>query len=335
VRLLELSLHGKNDVLQASAGMAAAHIVNIVLTAHHFPPSASNNNLNDTGTIKNTLNASGRVNIRTTSANLNTTATITINDIFSIPSTIKSARFVSKVLEKCSLNGIVDVLKDGPAKLQQAYLNIINLVFSAPIPYPIGHNANTLDTTTVQSISATLRLPRAYFTKSTAILPILLNLSEQGALSAVRGKALLTCQLLCTHNTQFLAVLTERRLPNLLLRVLSPVFAALETNNILHTAELSYFIKTALSMVYFMRNSVHSACNILCEQLTTLITQPTSIYNSAYQNETTAGNVYESPVKGGASSVNLFQSARKAGVASPAKGKIVYFLCVKCIFVVY
>lgn len=314
-------MHGKNDVLQASAGMAAAHLVHLVLTSHHYPPSQSNNNLNDTGTLKGTLNTSGRVNLRTNNT-LNTTNTIALNDIFTIPSTIKSARFVSKVLEKCSLNGLVDVLKDGPAKLQQSYLNIINLVFSAPIPNPHGNNTNTTDITTAQSISATLRLPRAYFTKSTAILPILLNLSEQGALSAVRGKALLTCQLLCTHNTQFLAVLTERRLPSLLLRVLSPVFATLETNNTLNAAELSYFIKTALSMVYFMRNSVHSACDTLCDQLTTLVTSPDSIYSSAYTADGSSGtSLYESPVKGGASSVNLFQSARKAGAASPVKGK--------------
>ena len=41
------------------------------------------------------------------------------------------AVFLSQIFEhEGSVAGILDTLKDGPPKLQQAYLNIINLIFS-------------------------------------------------------------------------------------------------------------------------------------------------------------------------------------------------------------
>ena len=40
------------------------------------------------------------------------------------------AKFVARVLEKGGLPGIVDTLRDGQPKLQQAYLNIVNIIFS-------------------------------------------------------------------------------------------------------------------------------------------------------------------------------------------------------------
>jgi hypothetical protein len=38
-------------------------------------------------------------------------------------------KFIARVLERGGLSGIVENLRDGPVKLQQAYLNIINIVF--------------------------------------------------------------------------------------------------------------------------------------------------------------------------------------------------------------
>lgn len=327
VRLLELSLQAKNESLQCSAGMAAYHIVFTVLCAHHYPPGGVNSTLGDT--MKVNLNASSRGKTA-----LNMTNTIALNDLFTIPSAVKSARFVAKVLEKAGLNGLIEILKDGPAKLQQAYLNIINLVFSAPLPSSVttnnnnnnnnlyhgeynNNNADVIDATMLASINATLRLSRSYFLKSNTILSILSTLTEQGALSAVRGKALLTCQLLCAHNTLFLQQLSERRLPNLLLRVLSPVFSALETEPYALPTELSYLIKTALSMVSYLRDTCANSTTVLHQQLHLLLTNPLGVLSNAHTD-----SAYESPTKG-TPGTNLFQSARKPShQASPGKGTV-------------
>lgn len=348
VRLLELSQQSsKNENLQSSSGMAASHMLYLVLTAHHHPPSQSSaaaaaggggagqSNLNATGRVA--VNSRGGASSNSSGLNGTLTTTITINDVFSIPSAVRGVKFLAKVMEKGGLPGIIEVLRDGPAKLQQAYLNIINMVFSAPLAGPLpdsgatsimgGNNPTTtpvsqrknsgtqqqdLSPVNLQSINVALRMSRNFFLKSPALVPILMNLTEQAGLSAVRGKALLAAQLLSSASPAILATLTEKRLPSLLLRVLAPIFGANEADPLrqLPQLELSYFARTALSMLGFLRRSSLDAALSLREQLSALVANPTGILSAADSST----QDFNSPTKTG---VNLFNSARKASPASP------------------
>ena len=89
------------------------------------------------------------------------------------------------------------------------------------------HNANS---DSLQSINVVLRMSRAFFLKSVALTPILLNLMEQGGLSAVRGKALITLQLICKFSPSVLTGITEKRLPTTLVRVLASIISEQETH---------------------------------------------------------------------------------------------------------
>ena len=344
VRLLELSQSAKNEALQTSCGMAVSHLLLLVLTAHHYPPSLGNiSNNNSTNVNANTTrgnnnnnpaaSARGQTN-NNNSNNLNSTVTVssTVSEIFTAPSALRSAKFLAKVLEKGGLPGIIEVLRDGAPKLQQAYLNIINMLFASPIPAPVeadkrknnnnnnnNNNANVnsdVSQANLQSINVVLRMSRTFFMKSAALTPILLNLMEQGALSAVRGKALLALQLICKFSPSILASLTEKRLPTLLVRVLAPIITEQEAHpeKVLNNQELPYFTKTAFSMLYFVRGSCVEAVHRISEQLVLLVANPSGITGSEIQQQ--AGQ-YESPVKGANPAAGGAFNSRKASPASP------------------
>lgn len=337
VRLLELSQSSKNEALQSSSGMAASHLLYLVLSAHEYPPSQSAvqgaSTAAGAGAGGAALNITGRVavNARAANTNLNSTlsTTVTLNDVFSIPNAVKGVKFLAKVMEKGGLPGMIEVLRDGPAKLQQAYLNIINMVFCSPLSgsaesttgmganpttTPVAqrrNNAQDISPVNMQSINVALRMSRNFFLKSPALVPILMNLTEQAGLSAVRGKALLTAQLLSAASPTILASLTEKRLPSLLLRVLAPIFDTQEADplKMLSQQEVSYFARTALSMLNFLRQSCLDAVHSLMDQLSAVIANPAGVLNAD-----PGAQGFDSPTKG---AVNLFNSARKASPASP------------------
>ena len=132
----------------------------------------------------------------------------------------------------------------GPPKLQQAYLNIINMIFAGevlspppssssslpPSPHPSSRNhhldshhdppafsptpsAGEASPGTV-AVDRVLHSLREHILRAPSILPSLVRLIDQGGSSAVRGKALITAQLLCRQSPGLLAIfLGERRLP--------------------------------------------------------------------------------------------------------------------------
>jgi hypothetical protein len=317
VRLMELAQSSKNEHLQGSSGMAAAHLLHVVQTAHHHPPappasaaatgSAAQTNLNSTGRVA--VSSRGMASDKS-SGNLNATATL--NDLFSIPSAVRGAKFLAKVVEKGGLPGIIEVLRDGPQKLQQAYLNIINMVFSAPLPAPSSTGMPDVDEASspanLQAINVALRMVRSFFLKSPTLLPHLVNMMEQGGLSAIRGKALIAAQLICVFSPQILSSLAERRLPNLLVRALSPVLAAQESepNKPLAAMQLTYYTKTALSMLFYLRGVCITATGSLADQLAFLAANPARVLTEA----TGAPHGYDSPTKGTA-------AGRKTSPSSP------------------
>jgi hypothetical protein len=126
-----------------------------------------------------------------------------------------------------------------------------------------------------QSVNVALRLSRGFFIKSTSTVPVVVQLIEQGASSAVKGKALLAAQLLCKHQPVALATLGERRVPLVLVRVLEPiisqqyaVMAGLEDAQ--PALELSYFARTALSMMEYVRLVCEQSSQTIADQLQSL-----------------------------------------------------------------
>ena len=120
--------------------------------------------------------------------------------------------FISYLFEQeGAVGGILEALKDGNPKLQQAYLNIISMIFlhtnantqpkrqeSCRIPIINSENSPEID---VDKILHTLR---DSILQPETILPSLLRLIEQGGSSAVRAKALIAAQLLCRHSPSLL-----------------------------------------------------------------------------------------------------------------------------------
>ena len=117
------------------------------------------------------------------------------------------AVFLSQIFEQeGSVAGILDTLKDGPPKLQQAYLNIINLLFSnnSNIENELQINGDKLMKKTEMEIEKTLYSIRHNLSRPEGALPCILRLIEQGGSSSVRSKALLAAQLLCRYSPNLL-----------------------------------------------------------------------------------------------------------------------------------
>jgi len=227
-----------------------------------------------------------------------------LTDIFDSSSPLRGAKFLAKVLEKGGLPGMVDTLKDGPAKLQQAYLNIVNYLFSSPMIVVEGGPSDrnkviptaivTPSIDDVKTVNVVLRMTRNFFIKSSSMAPILMHLIEQGGLSAVRSKALLTAQLISRHYSGMLALLAERRLPSFLMRVIAPTLTEIEVKSspmMIQLEDMSYLTKTAFSMLFFIRDACKESSLLISEQLQLLISNPNMI---TFENNL---NSFDSPSK--------------------------------------
>ena len=121
--------------------------------------------------------------------------------------------FVSHVFEQeGAIGGILDALKDGTLKLQQAYLNIINMIFlhtNNNLPPTQEEDdsrvtANSFVHTSDIDVDKTLSSLRNSILRPETLLPSLLRLIDQGGSSAVRAKALIAAQLLCRYSPSLL-----------------------------------------------------------------------------------------------------------------------------------
>jgi hypothetical protein len=112
------------------------------------------------------------------------------------------ALFIAQVFDQeGAVAGILDVLRDGSPKLQQAYLNIINRIFSESYT-----SLTRIEEIEVQKV---LRPVRKAFVKPEGALPSILRLIEQGGSSAVRAKALFAAQVLCRYSPALLSGITH------------------------------------------------------------------------------------------------------------------------------
>lgn len=286
--LLHLALFGKSEGLQATCGTALAHMFKLVQDSEALKIGSA--------ALKSAIYVPD-VSLSSSSTTLSRVATIAAKekaaaaakaaptlDPFQSSDAAAGAKFISLVLEKGgrSLGDLVEALKDSAPRLQQSLLTIIILVFQCSE----SNNA----------AGVVLRLARSFFLRSVSLLSQLLRLAEQGASSAVRGKALLTIQLLCSHSPILLTNLGEKRFPSLLVRALEPLFVQARAQQqqqqqlalqglqeqqrnrevSLALTELSYFVKTALSMVLFLKKCSMDACVQLSSHIA-LLSDPSAI----------------------------------------------------------
>lgn len=115
-------------------------------------------------------------------------------------------------MEKTVLTGFLDCLRDGRPKLQQAYLNILIILFAGGSIY-----SSHLSSPQLSALEDSLRSIRYYFLQiSTQLFVILCRLIDQGGSVAIKGKALLTIELICRYQPTLLSSLCEHRLQHIL-----------------------------------------------------------------------------------------------------------------------
>jgi hypothetical protein len=127
---------------------------------------------------------------------------------------LESGRFIVRIMEKTVLTSYVDCLRDGRPKLQQAYLNILIIIFA-------GGSIHSTPQSQLTSIDESLRSIRYYFLQiSNQLFVILCRLLDQGGSIAIKGKAVLAIELICRYQPILLSSLCELRLQNILTKIL-------------------------------------------------------------------------------------------------------------------
>eukprot|EP01042_Synura_sphagnicola_P001051 gene1051-1185_t len=278
LRLLELAHSSRNEAMQITCGAALSHLLAHVLSCGSpSSPAVPESPAATPNVIGLHSNSPGRIS-RPTSAVTNT------------PSPT-GAKLVARVFDKGGLQSVLDTLRDGPPRLQQSYLNVLNMIFSGPVTIlapadrradkflegvtsavsNAGSNMSYLLTRAknaseqhVAEVESSLRSHRQFICKNQYVLPTLLRLIEQGGTDLVRAKALLAAQLLCRYQSSFLPVLGEKRLPSVLVRLLEQPMSAiggrlsvsqngLALTSKLRSSPLSYLSKCAMSMLIFVK----------------------------------------------------------------------------------
>ena len=138
--LLDISLTSHNESLQGTAAMAVVHMMFLVFNAPFEPVTISggsflndNNNNAITGNGGSTKLAGIKRSPSSNSMTATTTATTANSnpnqiDPFTNPSLQISAKFILKLFEKMNFLSFMEIIKDGQIKLQQSYLNFLNIL---------------------------------------------------------------------------------------------------------------------------------------------------------------------------------------------------------------
>lgn len=148
--LLELAQNNtRNESLQSTCAMALFHILYFALSFHQDPLSAMTAGRENVTSAGKSGSAGGS-NVRTRPTQAQPAAATL--DPFASPSLVNSSRFFTKILEKTNLGSLVETLQDGTPKLQQAFLNIILLIFLAPIGNHSGVSMAAIDPQVVSAM---------------------------------------------------------------------------------------------------------------------------------------------------------------------------------------
>mmetsp|Transcript_12206 Transcript_12206/g.18439 ORF Transcript_12206/g.18439 Transcript_12206/m.18439 type:complete len:1492 (+) Transcript_12206:184-4659(+) len=220
------------------------------------------------------------------------------------------ARFISRILEKGGLSNFIDTLKDGRPRLQQAYLNIFNIIFSANHIAPSPSPGNTVSSPTDEALKAI----RFYFVQECGqLLPVLCRLAEQGSSSAIKGKAILAIELMCRFHPSVAISLSDCRFQNLLGKLLEQEdISRFGGTQELETKTSTYVIQCAVSMQKYLRHALSNSLVQLVSQLKN-DTQLSAGVNAAAIEEvdqlmqgcdlisgaSSGKNAYSTPMKGG------------------------------------
>jgi serine/threonine-protein kinase ULK4 len=357
-RLLELSQHGRNEVMQASCGMALSHMFLFVMTLDPVEKSADNNTNGSTpgsGSKRAAIPPSnGKAAANNNISNNNATA----------PGA--SSRFMLKVLDRGGLPAILETLNDGQPKLQQAYLNVINLLFASREQVVRWYrkrqqatgqggdhdmdddDMSAMDTSTDPfgdtpvSVSILdrgrsaaageedLRSVRGYFLRAPGLAAAIVRLAEQGGSAAVRAKAILAAQLMGAHSTPLLAVFAEKRLPGLLVKLIetaTDVDAAAGSDGHRPSSggagsgsSSAYPAEAAYSFVSFARTHAVRALEELRAQMLLLCQHDGRAMYMGIDGA--AAGAGAGTGVGGAVNVTLFDDILSPGVESPSKRRI-------------
>lgn len=304
--LLDLSQNSRLEALQATCAMSLYHSLYFVLNYHQDPNSLhSRNTVVTPNTVSNAPGNSSRRN--PLNATLNNGTNGSAFDPFAAPAIISAARFTAKIFEKANLASILDVLQDSTPKVQQAYLNLLLLVFLAPLGSHSGvqmigltPEASTtnqqkeiaIDSAHLATVQTLLAPYRSYFLRAHhALLPALLRLVEQGSGTPIRAKSLLLLQAVCSHMPVLLPQLPERRVATLLIRILEPYLSSLEgqytvfdssisatvtnTTSTKKIASPTYLMKAAMCMTVFLRQGLLQLVQVLATNTEEIVNSTT------------------------------------------------------------
>lgn len=246
-KLLEITQNSMNEALQVTAATALSHLIYLVLTAYASVSSDSS--------LLNSIQSQMRANGSGSGTSRRLSGAGAVIDPFASPLVISTVKFVAKLFEKANYPSIMDLLKDGPPRVQQSLLNIVIMIFCSPI---LRINSaglqvnNALDSNQEAHIKSALTPLKSSFLRSHSILlPILFRMMEQSSLTVIRCKALLLCRQLCLSLPSILITIVEKRLPILVMRLLEPVLSKPKKDD----EQPSYLDKCALCLVFSWRNT--------------------------------------------------------------------------------
>eukprot|EP00981_Chlorochromonas_danica_P012115 scaffold4505_cov165-Ochromonas_danica.AAC.5 len=246
-KLLEITQNSMNEALLVTAATALSHLIYLVLTAYASVSSDSS--------LLNSIQSQMRANSSGGGSSRRLSGAGAAIDPFASPLVISAAKFVAKLFEKANFPSIMDLLKDGPPRVQQSLMNIVIMIFCSPILRISSAGlqvSNALDSNQEAHIKSALTPLKSYFLRSHSILlPILFRMMEQSSLTVIRCKALLLCHQLCLSLPSILITIVEKRLPILVMRLLEPVLSKPKKDD----EQPSYLDKCALCLVFSWRNT--------------------------------------------------------------------------------
>lgn len=161
---------------------------------------------------------------------------------------------MSRVLLKGGLSGVIDMIRDGRPRVQQAYLNILNLVYCSAY-WEKGNNYNSTSGLNSSSSDSPLLSTRLFFIKAhTSLLPILIRLVDQGSSMPTRSKALLAAQFICRYRPILTSALCDRRLLTAVTKVIETPTDNRGEAPVIKQDGYTYIEKCVRCVLYFVKS---------------------------------------------------------------------------------
>lgn len=186
------------------------------------------------------------------------------------------SKFMVKVMRDVDMDLCTTVFRESTSKLKQAYLNIINLVLMQTSNTKTS-NAKRRDVDTEKTLVAlpdSIQSLVSKFVHHSSLHRSILKLLDQTSSTIIRGKALLCIQLLCRNKPELLLNFVDSRLPIILHKTVETVMSWSNDPPIRstsHTGPVSQPVKSALSLLYFLKTSAKVSAMLVMKSLDFLI----------------------------------------------------------------